>query len=108
VIDRASERVLRAPADGILEAHAEICDAIEAGQLVASVAGKPVYAPFRGVLRGMVFPGVQVREGVKIGDIDPRNDPSYCTLVSDKSLAVGGGVLEAILTRPEVRATLWV
>jgi len=31
-----------------------------------------------------------------------------CDLVSDKSLAVGGGVLEALLTRPEVRSKLWV
>jgi len=30
-------------------------------------------------------------------DIDSRDDPSLCRLVSDKALAVGGGVLEAIL-----------
>jgi xanthine dehydrogenase accessory factor len=34
---------------------------------------------------------------MKIGDLDPRDDPRFCWLVSDKSLAVGGGVLEAIL-----------
>jgi hypothetical protein len=28
-------------------------------------------------------------------------------MVSDKSLAVGGGVLEAILSRPELRGQLW-
>jgi hypothetical protein len=28
-------------------------------------------------------------------------------LVSDKSLAVGGGVLEALLTRSAVRSKLW-
>ena len=45
---------------------------------------------------------------MKVGDIDARDDPALCALVSDKSLAVGGGVLEALLTRPEVRARLWV
>jgi xanthine dehydrogenase accessory factor len=44
---------------------------------------------------------------MKVGDIDPRGDPSFCTLVSDKALAVGGGVLEAIFSRPDLRPLLW-
>jgi xanthine dehydrogenase accessory factor len=39
-----------------------------------------------------------VTRGLKLGDVDPRDDPALCRLVSDKALAVGGGVLEAILT----------
>ncbi len=35
---------------------------------------------------------------MKIGDVDPRDDPALCTLVSDKALAVGGGVLEAVFS----------
>jgi xanthine dehydrogenase accessory factor len=46
--------------------------------------------------------------GLKNGDIDVRDDPRVCEFVSDKALSVGGGVLEAILTRPELRATLWM
>jgi xanthine dehydrogenase accessory factor len=34
---------------------------------------------------------------MKIGDLDPRSDPKYATLISDKALAIGGGVLEAVL-----------
>jgi xanthine dehydrogenase accessory factor len=34
---------------------------------------------------------------LKIGDVDPRGDPSLCWEISDKSLAIGGGVLEAVL-----------
>jgi xanthine dehydrogenase accessory factor len=71
------------------------------------VAGQPVSAPFHGVLRGLIHPSVTAWRGLKIGDLDPRADPQLCTLVSDKSLAVGGGVLEAILTRPNLRAHLW-
>jgi xanthine dehydrogenase accessory factor len=107
VIDRDTERVLRAPADGELRAIAEIGDHLEAGQLIAEVGGQAVQAPFRGVLRGLIYPGLHVWKGLKIGDVDPRDDPRYCRLVSDKSLAVGGGVLEAILSRPELRAHLW-
>ncbi len=99
--------MLRAPADGVLDARAEIGEHVEAGQPVAEVAGEAVLAPFAGVLRGLLHSGLPVRAGLKIGDVDPRNDPSYCTLVSDKALAVAGGVLEAILSRPELRPNLW-
>jgi xanthine dehydrogenase accessory factor len=45
----------------------------------------------------------RVLAGLKVGDVDPRDDPSCCSLVSDKALAVGGGVLEAILERFNAR-----
>jgi len=91
------ERVLRAPTDGVMHGQAEIGEHISPGQIVAIVDSQPIKAPFRGVLRGLLHPGLTVTQGSKIGDLDPRDDPRYCWLVSDKSLAVGGGVLEAIL-----------
>ena len=100
-------RVLRAPADGQLVARAEIGQHLEAGQPVAEVGGESVAAPFKGVLRGLLHPGQAVTRGLKIGDVDARDDPRLCRLVSEKALAVGGGVLEAILSKPEVRAILW-
>ncbi len=104
---RQSERVLRAPADGEVVAHAGLCEHVEAGQLIAEVGGQAVTAAFPGVLRGLIHPGLVVTKGMKIGDLDPRDDPKLCTLVSDKALAVGGGVLEAILSKPELRPQLW-
>ena len=101
-------RVLRAPGDGILTAQAKIGDHVEEGQVVAVVSDQyPVISPLRGVLRGLIRPGLHVTKGLKIGDVDPRGDPSACTLVSDKSLAIGGGVLEAMLSREEIRKILW-
>jgi xanthine dehydrogenase accessory factor len=101
------DRVLRAPTDGILKAQAAIGDQLASGQIVATVAGEPVRAAFKGVLRGLIQPGLQVKKGLKVGDVDPRADPSHCTTVSDKALAIGGGVLEAVLTRPGIRSKLW-
>jgi xanthine dehydrogenase accessory factor len=101
------ERVLRAPVDGILITHAEIGDHLQAGQLVAEVAGVPVTSLFPGILRGLLKSGLVVRKGLKIGDLDPRDDPRLASLVSDKSLAIGGGVLESILSKPEIRRFLW-
>jgi xanthine dehydrogenase accessory factor len=102
-----ADRVLRAPTDGVLEAHAMIGDHLAGGQVVAEVAGEPIYAAFEGILRGLLQSGLQVEKGLKVGDVDPRADPSYCTTISDKALAIGGAVLEAILTRPSVRSKLW-
>ena len=93
----AGERVLRASADGVFRCAASIGDKVEEGQIVAHVNGVPVRAMLTGVLRGLMADGVEVSKGLKCGDVDPRGDASYCSLVSEKGLAVAGGVLEAIL-----------
>jgi xanthine dehydrogenase accessory factor len=97
------ERVLRAPANGYVIALANIGDPIKQGQLIASVGSQEVRAPFDGVLRGLIHPNVQVTAGFKIGDLDPRGVAQHCFAISDKSLAIGGGVLEAILASEVVR-----
>ena len=74
---------------------------------IAQVDGQPILAPFDGVLRGLVHDGLAVRKGMKVGDVDPRGDAELARLVSEKSLAIAGGVLEALLARPEVRNSLW-
>ncbi len=101
-------RVLRAPVQGSFESAAHIGQHFESGEEIAAVDDAKITAPFAGVLRGLLRPGLAVNKGVKVGDIDVRDDPTLINLVSDKALAVGGGVLEALLTRPEVRSKLWV
>jgi xanthine dehydrogenase accessory factor len=98
-MNKGAQRVLRAPCDGVVEPVITIGDLLTTGQLVATVSGEPVIAPFAGVLRGLVHASVPVTTGLKIGDVDPRAIREHCFLISDKSLAIGGGVLEAILTR---------
>ena len=93
----AGERVMRAPADGVFEPCVEIGAQVAAGDVCATVAGVPMRATIDGVVRGLLQRGVAVREGMKSGDVDPRCHPEYIRSSSDKALAVGGGVLEAIL-----------
>lgn len=100
-------RVLRAPIDGILNSDANIGEHFELGQRLVTIGDQVITAPFAGTLRGLLHPGLSATKGMKIGDIDPRDDPDLCYLISDKALAVGGGVLEAMLSRPEVREKLW-
>ena len=106
--DGDPRRVLRSPSEGVLESAAQIGQHFQPGDVIASVNAVPVVAPFAGMLRGLLRPGLLAHAGMKVGDIDPRDDPDLCRLASDKSLAVGGGVLEAMLRRPELRARLWV
>lgn len=92
-----AERVLRAPADGVVTAVRDIGEVIRVGEIVAIVGEVEVVADTSGVLRGMLHDGLRVEAGTKLGDIDPRADPSHVHTVSDKSLAIAGGVLEAVL-----------
>lgn len=93
----AGERVLRAPADGVFTPCVQIGDEVKAGAVCGTVAGEPMVATIDGVVRGLLQEGVPVTRGMKSGDVDPRCHPEYITMASDKALAVGGGVLEAIL-----------
>ena len=65
--------------------------------MAGRVDGVPMVCTIGGTLRGLLADGTPVRRGMKSGDVDPRCRPEYCTRASDKALAVGGGVLEAIL-----------
>jgi xanthine dehydrogenase accessory factor len=103
---KTHSRVLRSPANGHVIPSAKIGDTISAGDTIATVNNKPIVAQFDGVLRGLIHERVQVRENFKIGDLDPRGDVSACYKISDKSLAVGGGVVEAVLSSDIIRAAM--
>ncbi len=94
------ERVLRAPESGVFTTNRDIGDQVKAGDVIAHVGGKAscheVRAAISGQIRGLLRPGVYIGKGVKVGDIEPRENVS-CHHVSDKALAVGGGVLQVIL-----------
>jgi len=97
-----TQRILRSPCSGTFFPLAAIGDTIAAGQRVAWVEDPqgllhPISADIDGILRGVLLPKTSVCAGMKSGDIDPRCLPDACFTVSDKALAIGGGVLEAIL-----------
>jgi xanthine dehydrogenase accessory factor len=70
---------------------------VNAGEVVATVGEAPMRAAISGVLRGLVHDGLIVHQGMKVGDIDPRARREHCFSISDKSRAIAGGVLEALL-----------
>lgn len=91
------ERVLRAPVAGRFQTKRTIGDRVDQGDVVGRVEGDTVRAGISGILRGLIRPDSDVRQGLKIGDIDPRSERDYCFTISDKARAIGGSVLEAIL-----------
>ena len=93
----AGERVLRAPADGVFHQLLDIGAQVRQGDVAATVNGVPMTCTLDGVLRGILPDDTPVHKGMKAGDIDPRCKVEHCYTASDKALAIGGGVLEAIL-----------
>ncbi len=98
---RSGERVMRSPVDGEVRWDTAIGDVVKRGQILGSVVGErqrvPMLAPFDGLIRGLIAQGSHVDVGAKIGDVDPRLDVNPHE-ISDKALAIGGGVVEAIFT----------
>jgi len=93
------ERVLRTMKRGIFHPQKSIGDRVSKGAVAAVVDDFPVIAKISGVVRGLLREGVEVRKGMKVGDIDPRGKKESCFTISDKARSIGGGVLEAILYR---------
>ena len=91
------ERVLRAMKKGIFRPQRSIGDRVNKGTVVAVVDDFPVIAKLSGIVRGLLREGVEVKKGMKVGDIDPRGKREFCFTISEKARAIGGGVLEAIL-----------
>jgi xanthine dehydrogenase accessory factor len=92
-----TERVMRAPRDGVFKTVKNIGDMVKVGDIVAYVEGEPVKAAIPGIVRGLLRDGTPVTKGLKAGDVDPRGNKEYCFTISDKGRTISGGVLEAIL-----------
>ena len=91
-----TERLIKAPKAGVFHPVNKIGDIVKKGDTVAFVDDVPVTVKISGVLRGILPEGIEVYEGMKSGDVDPRCKVEHCYTCSDKALAVAGGVLEAV------------
>jgi len=94
---QSSRRVVRAPAAGQLVPCVAIGDLVVTGQVLGHIAGVPVVSRLEGLVRGLVHPTAELSVGEKVGDVDPRGRAVDPTRISDKSLAIAGGVLEILL-----------
>ena len=91
----SEKRLVRSPGEGTFCPVTKIGDVVSEGQLLGTVGGLPVNARITGLVRGQIHPSVRVVKGMKIGDVDPRIEQGSWNTISDKALAIAGGVLEA-------------
>jgi xanthine dehydrogenase accessory factor len=66
------------------------------GGIVSGISGV-ITAGISGVIRGLLVPGSDVVARQKLGDIDPRGDPTFCHTLSDKGRTISGSVLEIVV-----------
>ncbi|MCX7844707.1 MAG: selenium-dependent molybdenum cofactor biosynthesis protein YqeB [Candidatus Bipolaricaulota bacterium] len=92
----SEERVLRAPCPGIFEPLREIGARVAEGEPVGRVGAEVLRAPVAGVIRGLLHPGLPVAPGMKVAEIDPRDDPTLPFRISTRSLRIAEGVVEAL------------
>jgi xanthine dehydrogenase accessory factor len=94
---QSARRVVYSPAAGHFVPETAIGDLVLEGQRLGTVAELPVLARLDGMVRGLVHPLAELSPGEKVGDVDPRGEDVDPALVTDKALAVAGGVLEGLL-----------
>ena len=92
-----SQRIIRAPEDGIFISEKNIGHLIKEGEVIGKVQKAEVKAPLSGLIRGLIKNGIEVKKDLKIGDIDPREKKDLIYTISDKARALGGSVLEVIM-----------
>lgn len=98
ILGIGKDRVIYSMKAGVFFAKKEIGDLVEKGEIIGEIDGEKVYATISGLVRGIIRDGYEVYKNMKIADIDPRlSELKNCFTISDKALAVAGGVLEAIL-----------
>ena len=113
IMGYSGERAVKAVRDGIFFTQQKIGAQIERGERIGTVvsvygiedfrqgvpvdASYPVKARISGVLRGLLRDGVPVKNGDRIADIDPRGNTDDLDHISDKSMRVADGVLEAVV-----------
>jgi len=90
----STRRVIRSPSAGTVTHRKQIGSIVEHGEVLFTVGGDEVCAPFRGLLRGLIREGIRVDKGMKTADVDPRTDVDWRT-ISDKARCIGGAALEA-------------
>lgn len=91
------ERIVYAPASGLLLSTRAIGDPVSAGDPVAMIDGTLIRAPITGTLRGLTRSGVSVRRNDKIVEVDPRpSERAGFKGLGERPRQIGYGVEKAI------------
>jgi xanthine dehydrogenase accessory factor len=92
----ARKRFVYAPVGGTFTSARRIGEWIESGEVVACLSGADIHAPLSGFLRGLTRPGIEVRQGAKVVEIDPRRVGADLFGLGERPRRIAEGVLRAI------------
>lgn len=92
----ARERFVYAPVAGRFETSRRIADHVEQDEVVATITGVTLRAPFGGILRGLTHDGVDLAAGTKVIEVDPRNDPAAAFGLGARPKRIAEGVVAAL------------
>ena len=102
IMGYGKERVIHAPAEGILYGRTGIAAQVKKDDVIAVIREDggtevSVFASLDGIVRGIIRDGYPVKKGFKIADIDPRiGERDNCFTISDKARCIAGSVLQLI------------
>ena len=89
------ERFVAAARAGTWRTKATLGQRVAAGEILAWLEETEVRAPIGGTLRGLARDGIQVREGQRVIEVDPRAAPEVHGL-GERPRAIARGVAEAL------------
>jgi xanthine dehydrogenase accessory factor len=92
----SSNRFIHAPKAGVFSTILDVGDHVNAGELVANVDLVELRSPLSGVLSGLTYNGVSVKERARVIEVDPRDEPDLAHGLGERPRRVADGVLEAI------------
>jgi len=98
VLGLTAQRLIRAPAEGVLFLLKKIGERIAEGETIGYAGSSIVKACVSGSVWGLVREGLNVKQGQKIGDIDPRGERDLCFQITPQARAIAEGVVRAIVS----------
>ncbi|MBL7014688.1 MAG: EF2563 family selenium-dependent molybdenum hydroxylase system protein [Candidatus Marinimicrobia bacterium] len=94
----SKNRVIYSKHSGDLEWICSFGDIVEKDQILGHINDTfHIIAPFKGMVRGLIHPSVPLTPGLKIADVDPRDEGIDFHELSDKARSLGRASLEAVL-----------
>ncbi len=108
----AGRSLLPAPEHGRLITHADIGARVAPDQLIAEVQTEqderyPIRATSEGILWGLMHDGITVTAGTIVAEIAPAEYQEICHKLSEEALAIAGGVIEALMSKTDIRKLIW-
>ncbi len=96
IAGHSSDRYVYAPVAGVFITECEIGMKVGAGQSIAAIGDTILLAPLAGRLRGLTHSEVEVGEGTKVIEIDPRDADADIYGMGERPRHIAAGVLAAI------------